>query len=403
MSRNPQIPAIQKTIFANFIEPPRECTEPSLQDVLPAGTHQLQPRPCCTEREWTGDILPVLANGGSMKMQSKSVRLLVTAVVAFSTVALSTLRATAQTPSPALLVLEKADEWLAIVDPATLKVVARVPSGGAPHEIVASADGKFAYISNYASQQLGQLKTISVVDLVAQKVLAPVDLGMLRAPHGLAMAGGKVYFTAEASKVIGRFDPATNQVDWVLGTGQNFTHMVAVSKDLKTMFTSNIGSDSLCDIEQTRNGRDWNVTVIPVGKGPEGFDISPDGKELWAAKSQDGTVSIIDTAAKKVVQTVDAQINHSNRLKFTPDGKLALISDTGSNALVVMETASRSVRKRINVGKEPEGILVQPGGAKAYVAVSGDNAVTVIDLKTLAVTGKIVTGSDPDGLAWAQR
>lgn len=338
-----------------------------------------------------------------MKVQTKFVRLLVIAAVAFLTVALSPLRATAQTPSSVLLVLEKADEKLAIVDPATLKVLARVPSGGAPHEIVASADGKFAYISNYASQKLGQLKTISVVDLVAQKALAPGDLGVLRAPHGLALADGKVYFTAEGSKVIGRYDPAANQVDWVLGTGQNFTHMVAVSKDLKTIFTSNIGSDSICDIEQTRNGRDWNVTVIPVGKGPEGFDISPDGKELWAANSQDGTVSIIDIAAKKVVQTVDAQVNHSNRLKFTPDGKLALISDTGSNALVVIDRASRSVRRRINVGKEPEGILVQPDGVKAYAAVSGDNAVVVIDLRTLEVTGKIVTGNDPDGLAWAQR
>jgi YVTN family beta-propeller protein len=192
-------------------------------------------------------------------------------------------------------------------------------------------------------------------------------------------------------------------VDWVLGTGQNFTHMVAVSKDLKTIFTSNIGSDSICDIEQPRNGRDWNVTVIPVGKGPEGFDISPDGKELWAANSQDGSVSIIDTTAKKVVQTVDAQTNHSNRLKFTPDGKLALISDTGSNALVVMDTTSRSVLKRITIGKEPEGILVQPDGAKAYVAISGDNAVAVIDVKTLEVIAKIATGTDPDGLAWAQR
>src|SRR5882672_5918173 len=83
----------------------------------------------------------------------------------------------AQTPSAALLVLEKSDEKLAIVDPASLKVVGRVPSGGAPHEVIASDDGKFAYISNYASQELGQLKTLSVIDLNAQKAMAPVDLG----------------------------------------------------------------------------------------------------------------------------------------------------------------------------------------------------------------------------------
>lgn len=310
----------------------------------------------------------------------------------------------AQTPSPALLVLEKDDEKLAIVDPASLKIVGRVPSGGAPHEIIASADGKFAYISNYASQK-GVLKTISVIDLVSQKALAPVDLGTLRAPHGLALADGKVYFTAEANKVIGRYDPATNLVDWVLGTGQNFTHMVAVSKDLNTVFTSNIGSNSICVIEQTSNprGKDWNVTVVAVGKGPEGFDVSPDGHEVWAANSQDGSVSVIDVATKKVTATIDAQTKHSNRLKFTPDGKLALISDAGGDALVIVDTASRKLVKTLSVGKGPEGVLVQPDGTKAYVALSGENAVAVVDLKKLEVIAKIQTGKDPDGLAWAER
>ena len=187
----------------------------------------------------------------------------------------------AQTPSPALLVLEKSDEKLAIVDPGSLQVVGRVPSGGAPHEVVASDDGRFAYISNYASER-GMLKTLSVIDLNAQKAMLPIDLGALRAPHGLAFGDGKVYFTAEANKVIGRYDPASSQVDWVLGTGQNVTHMIVLSKDLKTIFTSNIGSDTICVIEPGGGRNGWNVTAVPVGRGPEGFDLSPDGREVWA-------------------------------------------------------------------------------------------------------------------------
>jgi YVTN family beta-propeller protein len=308
----------------------------------------------------------------------------------------------AQTPSPALLVLEKSDEKFAIVDPGSLKIVGRVPSGGAPHEVVASDDGKLAFISNYADQR-GTLKTLSVVDLSSQKALTPVDLGALRAPHGLAFGDGKVYFTAEANKVIGRYDPASNQVDWVLGTGQNVTHMVVLSKDLKTIFTSNIGSDTICVIEPVGGRNGWNVTPVPVGKGPEGFDLSPDGREVWAANSGDGTVSVIDVASKKVTATLDLKTKHTNRLKFTPDGKLVLISDDGGGELVIVDVASRKERKRLKVGQGPEGTLVQPDGAKAYVALSRDNAVAVIDLKTLEVTGKIATGNGPDGLAWAQR
>lgn len=126
------------------------------------------------------------------------------------------------TPSPALLVLAKRDTSLAIVDPATLKVVGRVPAGPDPHEVVASPDGKLAYVSNYG---FGTYNTISVIDLEAARRLTAIDLGPLHGPHGLWFAGGELYFTAEANKVIGRYDPGTHKVDWVLGTGQNRTHI----------------------------------------------------------------------------------------------------------------------------------------------------------------------------------
>src|SRR5580700_7854937 len=132
--------------------------------------------------------------GGPMAMFSRTRTSFVPLAACFAVVLTGlagAIRGGAQTPSPALLVLEKSDEKLAIVDPNTLKIVGRVPSGGAPHEVVASDDGKFAYISNYASQQVGQLKTLGVVDLTAQKALTPVDLGALRAPHGLVFGDGK--------------------------------------------------------------------------------------------------------------------------------------------------------------------------------------------------------------------
>jgi DNA-binding beta-propeller fold protein YncE len=82
----------------------------------------------------------------------------------------------AQIPSPALLVLEKNDKSLAIIDTVTLKPVGRIPAGEDPHEVVASADGKYAYISNYGAFQSPQ-HTISVADLSAQKALPAIDLG----------------------------------------------------------------------------------------------------------------------------------------------------------------------------------------------------------------------------------
>ena len=104
-----------------------------------------------------------------------------------------------------------------------MKVVARMPSGPDPHEVIASADGKFAYISNYGG---GAYNTLTVVDLVEQKTLTAVDLGALARASRPRLRGWKVWFTAEATKVVGSYDPATKKVDWVLGTGQNQTHMI---------------------------------------------------------------------------------------------------------------------------------------------------------------------------------
>jgi YVTN family beta-propeller protein len=297
-----------------------------------------------------------------------------------------------------LLVLNK-EGSVAIIDPATQKVLGRAPTGDGPHEVVATSDGKLAIASNYGSGQMPG-HTLSVIDIASRKEIHRADLAPMLRPHGLFSVDGKVYFTAEGSKAIGRYDPATNRVDWVLGTGQDGTHMVAMSKDRNMIFTSNIGSGTISIFERAGSADDWRQTVVPVGRGVEGFDVSPDGKELWAANAGDGTVSIVDIAGKKVIQTFPVDAKRSNRLKFTPDGKRVLISDLTNGGLVVVDVARRKEVKRLTLGRSIAGILVVPDGSRAYVAATNDNYVAVVDLKNLEVTGHISTGTGPDGMDW---
>jgi YVTN family beta-propeller protein len=340
----------------------------------------------------------------------------------------------AQTPSPALLVLEKQDNTMAMVDPASMKVVARVPAGTDPHEIVASTDGRVAYISNYGGTD-SDLHTISVVDLLAHKEMPAIDLGALRSAHGLFYAGDKLYFTCETNKVFGRYDPAAKSIDWVLGTGQDRTHMVYVFEDLQRVVTSNVNSATISIIEHVDGPRPpgpppgagggpggpppgmppgvprktWHVTNVPAGQGVEGFDASPDRKEIWAANAGDGTVTIIDVASKKVKETVQISVNRANRLKFTPDGKLVLVSGLGGGPISgggnveIVDAATHREIKSLDLGGGSGGILIVPDGSKAYVAVSQRNKVVAIDLKEMKVVGEIPTGKNPDGLAWAQQ
>lgn len=308
------------------------------------------------------------------------------------------LSAAADLPHPALLALNK-EGTLAIVNPATKQVVAKIKVGESPHEAAATPDGKYAFVSNYGSATPGN--TISVIDLAAQKELHRVDLGPLRKPHGLAVFDGKLYFTCEVNKIIGRYDPATNQVDWLLGTGQDQTHMIELNRDGRQIYTANIAGNTISIIDRTGE-TNWAVTSIPVGKGPEGFDVTPDGRELWAAGSKDGSVTVIDIAMKRVTRTFNVQTKRSNRLRFTPDGRLVLISDLDSGDLLILERETRKELKRLKLGSQPAGILIPPDSARAYVAVTGDSNIAVIDLKTLELVDRLSTGQNPDGMAWVK-
>lgn len=309
--------------------------------------------------------------------------------------------AAAETPSPALLVLNKADKQLAIIDPASGKVVARVGVGDGPHEVAVSGDAHYAYVANYGEQTPGH--TLSIVDLPAQALLQTVNLETLGRPHGLAFVKDKLYLTAEMNRLIARYDPVANKLDWFFGTGQALTHMLVANADATLIFTANIGSNTVSALERAEAPAGWSETQIPVGKGPEGIDWSPDGQEVWTATGGDGCVSIINVASKKVTNTFSVGAKRTNRLKFTPDGRLVLLSDRDGDELIVLDRATRTVRTRLKMGRYPEGILITPDGARAYVAQEGANDIAIIDLKTLSITGHISPGSGPDGMAWAVR
>jgi DNA-binding beta-propeller fold protein YncE len=348
------------------------------------------------------------------------------------------------TPTRSLLALSKTDHTLAIIDPSTLKILARIPVGPDPHEVIASSDGKTAYVTIYGG---GSLHELDVLDLVAQKPLVNLDTRPLFGPHGLTFADGKAWFTAEGSKSIGRYDPATGKLDWSMGTGQDRTHMIYVSPDAKRIYTTNVASGTVSILTSTmvqggppgpppgqnRPGsqgpppggqgspnaqgpppggpggpggglhEQWTQTLVPVSKGSEGFDVSPDGKQLWTAASEDGTIAVIDLSEKKLSVKIDAHVQGANRLKFTPDGKQVFISSLGTGDLVIYDALSQKEVKRLKIGHGAAGILMDPVANRAFVACSADNNIVVVDLKTLAITGRFDVGGVPDGLAWAEQ
>src|SRR5258706_10153646 len=224
-----------------------------------------------------------------MKIAGLSIRIVVTcgALAALGIVG------AAQTPSSAarLLVLLRNASALAIVDPASGKVLGRVPVGRDPHEVSVTPDGRMAFV---ASPSEG----ISVIDVPAMKELRRVNTGALSAPHDVLYTAGKLYFTAEGYKTIGRYDPTANMVEWMLGIGQDGTHLLVLAKDQQTMWVPNRGSNSISVIDGVAGGPPkFKTTAIPVaGTTPEGLHLSPDGRELSTARRGARSASILDTA-----------------------------------------------------------------------------------------------------------
>lgn len=293
-----------------------------------------------------------------------------------------------------LLVLLRDASALAVVDPVAGTVLGRVPTVDGPHEVTASPDGRLAFVASPGDG-------ISVIDLETLTEVRRLDIGRGSVPHDVRFAGGRLYFTVEGYKAIGRYDPEADEVDWLLGLGQDGAHMMILSRDRDTIFTANRESDTLSVVEGAAVGPpDWRVTTVPAaGAYPEGLDLSPDGAELWTATRNDGGVSIVDVASKAVTERLELGLTDPNRLAFTPDGARVLISDSRTS-VVVMDAASRTEVGRLDLA--PNAVLVRPDGAVAFAALRGDHRVAVIDLETLEVVSEIPTGpgSGPGCMFW---
>jgi len=352
---------------------------------------------------------------------SRQLPLLMGTMLASALALAATAVAAEATPRNALLATSKGNHTLAIIDPSSDRVIAKMPIGPDPHEVIASADGRFAYVSNMGGNS--SFHRIDVLDLTGQRALEPMDTGPLTGLHGLVFSNGKLWFTAQGAMAIARLDPPSRQVDWIMGTGQSWTHMLVLTPDEKRIYTTNVmsGSVSIFDLRpapapafgpppgaptsnaNTTRPSVWVHTLVPTERGAEGVDLSPDGKELWTASSGSGQVYVIDTAAMKVAQVLDAKAVGANRVKFTHDGRWVLISSLRSGDVLVYDAKARTESKRLHVGTGCAGVLVAPDDKRAYVACTSDNSVVVLDLHTWVPVDHIDVGPQPDGLAWASR
>jgi YVTN family beta-propeller protein len=327
---------------------------------------------------------------------------------------------TAPVPQPArdsgrLLVVNKAEATLSVVDVAAGRELTRVPTGNAPHEVAVSPDGRTAVVTNYGTgQQPGN--TLTVIDLVALVPTATIDLGAQRRPHGIAYHpdGRRVVVTTEGNGTLTVVDVAARRVEAAIATGANVSHEVALTPDGGRAFVANIGSGSVTviDIERAEV-----VRTIPTGRGAEGVAVTPDGSQVWVSNRAENTVTVIDARSLDVLATLPSA-DFPIRVVFTTDGRRGLVTNARSAELRVFDVATRAELAAVPItapaaepgraqviafegSASPIGVLGDPDGRHVYVAAASADAVAVVDLERGAVVRLIPVGREPDGLAWA--
>lgn len=315
-----------------------------------------------------------------------------------------------------LIVLNKSDHNAALVNPRTHEVIAKLPTGQGPHEVTVSKNGRVAYVTNYGSfaifrneQQAEQRRmepghTITVLDLKKKAVVATWDLGEYRQPHGIAVSenGKRVWVTAEANQAVLELDAKTGKILNAWKTEQRTSHMVVVTPNQRKLYVANIGSGSVSVVDRSNPFTKSAVKTIVTAPGAEGIAVLPDGSAVWVVNRASDSISEIDVQTDTVKATFPSNGKFPIRVKFTPDGKLALVSNAQSNKVTVFDVVTRQPVGDIEVGMMPVGIQITPDGKTAYVANTNENKVSVLDIAARKVAATFTTGTEPDGMAWAK-
>jgi len=311
----------------------------------------------------------------------------------------------AQAQTGRLLVAQKGDRSLAIVDPVAGTVIANVAENGITgHEVAGSADGRLAFVPIYGNSGVGKPgtdgKNIVVIDVAASKIVGNIQFDHGVRPH-CAVIGpkdGLLYVTTELDRAVTIIDPKTLKIVGAIPTGQPESHMLALSHDGLRGYTANVGPGtvSVLDVKARKT-----LKVIPVSGNVQRIAISNDDRWVFTADETAPRLAVIDTAANAVAKWVKLDgLGYGSAP--TPDGRFLLIAIPDANAVDVIDLKTMTVVEKVAVGKDPQEVLVRPDGKAAYVSCIGSNQVAEIDAITWKVTRVIATGNGTDGMGWAK-
>ncbi|UCF39089.1 MAG: beta-propeller fold lactonase family protein [Acidobacteriota bacterium] len=314
-------------------------------------------------------------------------------------------------PERLLVVLNKSDHTATVLDRDTGGKLATIVTGLAPHEVAVDPERGIGVVANYGTS-VNPGSSLSVLDLRSRRAIKTIGLKRFRRPHGIQFFrdGSRVAVTAEANQAVLIVNVETSEIEQVVPTGQQISHMLVLSPDEKWCYVTNIesGSLSVLNLERSQLYR-----TLDVGEGAEGIDVSPDGKELWIASRAEDRVAVIDTETLEITEHIETG-SFPIRVRFLSDGEHVLVSNARTGDVSVLSRSEKKEIQRVSMGltaKEQEdrllqfdlspvpiGIVLDDELPRAYIANSNADIITVLDLVSWEITARLQAGEEPDGM-----
>lgn len=295
---------------------------------------------------------------------------------------------------PTLLVVVKGEHSVQLFNALTLDSLAMIRTGQKPHEIVASPDGRYAYVSNYK----GRDNSVTIIDIAKRKNIGEIPLTPYSHAHGLDISsdGSRLYVTVESRRCAVEIDLASREVTRAFKTLEQVSHMCSLAPDDQTFVISNsrAGNVSVFDLATGEM-----VRYIVSGRGVEGSDFTPDGRFLWTANGDANTVAVLDLETGRRIKVMERP-GFPLRIRITPDGKEAWVTCATYSKVAVFDTESFDQIAEVRVGNVPIGITIDAAGERVYVTNQDDNNLVMIDRAQKKIIQTVDTGSRPDGITW---
>jgi DNA-binding beta-propeller fold protein YncE len=304
-----------------------------------------------------------------------------------------------------LLVANKGDHTLGIIDPVEGKQIATVDEEGITgHELAASPDGKRAFVPIYGNSGVGMPGTdgrkIAVFDVAQHKLVDMIDLGKPLRPHCAVFGpeNGLLYVTTELDQSVTIIDPQSLRILGSVPTGQPESHMLAITRDGKRGYTANVhaGTVSVLDLEARKQ-----IGLIHVSPQTQRIAISRDDRWVFTADQSQPQLAVIDTSTNQVAKWIPLETT-AYGTGATLNGKWLLVTLPKAGKVAVVDLHSMSVARSIDVPKAPQEVLIRPDDQMAYVSCDVSKKVAAINLQTWHVDQLIEAGAHVDGLSWAK-